>query len=196
MVDRPHNIVRGLLAARSRSSTLCSRTADFDAIFEENVSQVFRIVRRLLGPAVPEADVDDIVQQVFVVAHRNLPRFRGEAKISTWLYGIASRTVLNYLRKRRRHRQMLARLEEHIHTDGRTTSDLAQEVEDGLRLHEVWRALMKLSPKKRLVFLLFEVEGRSAPEIAHLLKTREATIRSRLHHARRELRHALEEVRP
>ena len=184
--------VRGVLAVRSDGTSPGREEAlSFETLFEDHVSQVFRVVRRLLGPGAADADVDDVVQQVFVAAHRNLSQFRADSRISTWLYGIASRTVLTHLRAARRRRQMMARLEAHCATCRPTTGDLEREMEDELRLYEVWHALMKLSAKKRLVFILFEIEGRSAPEIAEIMGCREPTVRSRLHHARIELRRAL-----
>ena len=56
-----------------------------------------------------------------------------------------------------------------------------------LVLRRVWRCLMQIKPKKRIVFVLHEIEGMSGPEIAEMLSASEATVRSRLHHARREL---------
>lgn len=154
-----------------------------DALFRAHADDVHRIVRRLLGPGASEADVDDLVQQVFLAAHRALPRFRGDSKTSTWMYGIASRTVLHHLRSRRRYRAMIDRLEA-----VEWPVDCSEKrIEDRDELRRVWRALMRINPKKRVVFVLHEIEGLSGPEIATMLEVKEPTIRSRLHHARREL---------
>ena len=179
-----------VLSAERGQVRLEAASVRFDELFEAHADRVFRMVRRLLGPGAAEADVDDVVQQVFIAAHRSLHRFRGDAQVTTWLGGIAAKKVLMHLRSRRRHRAMLDRLEREggvpIEAD-----DLHRQVERRQEVRRVWRALMTLSAKKRVVFLLFEVEGHSAPEIADLLNIREGTVRSRLQHARRELMSAL-----
>lgn len=153
-----------------------------ETLFRRHADDVHRMIRRLLGPGATEADVDDLVQQVFLHAHRALPRFRGESKTSTWLYGIATKTVLNFLRGRRRYRAMVERLDTAPALD---RSD--RRLEDRDELRRVWRCLLEIKPKKRVVFVLHEIEGLSAPEIAAMLDVGEPTVRSRLHHARREL---------
>lgn len=156
-----------------------------EALFRAHSDDVRRLVGRLLGPGASRADVEDLVQQVFLHAQRALPRFRGDAKPYTWLYGIATRTVYEELRKRGRHRRMLSAVEAMagvselgvVSGDGEARAELAR----------VWRALMKLDAKKRVVFLLHEVEGMSGREIAEALSIKEGTVHTRLHHARREL---------
>lgn len=176
MIDR-------LFARLSRGAAGEAEQRTLERVVREHSDDVHRIVRRLLGPAANEADVDDLMQQVFLAAHRGLPHFRGESKMSTWLYGIASRTVLHYLRGRRRHRRLVAKLEEQPSAVHRTEGQL--ESRDELR--RVWRCLLELSPKKRVVFVLHEIEGFSGPEVAEMLAISEATMRSRLHYARSEL---------
>ena len=191
--SRPRQLtfVEDLLSA-DRGDVPLSRSTSFEDLFEGHVDVVFRMVRRLLGPGASEADVDDVVQQVFIAAHRSLPGFRGDAKVTTWLYGIALRTVLAHLRSWRRHRAMLTRLQ--TLPTSPYVDDLHQQTERKERLHTAWRALMNISPKKRIALLLFEVEGYSAPEIATMLNVREGTVRSRLRHARQELAAQLQEV--
>ena len=154
-----------------------------EGLFRQHAEDVHRIVRRLLGPGATDADADDLVQQVFLAVHRALPRFRGESKTSTWIYGIASKTVLHHLRGRRRYQVMVARLDE----DPWPVHRPEGQIESRDELRRVWRCLMRIKPKKRVVFVLHEIEGLSGPEIAEMLSIGEATVRSRLHHARREL---------
>ncbi len=160
-----------------------------ERLFRDHGEAVYRIVARLLGPTAPRADVEDLTQQVFVAAYGSLSRFRGEAAPSTWLYGIASRTVLRYLRSWRRHRRMIEALES-IAEPAVPQPD--QVIGDREVLGRVWSCLLRIKPKKRLVYLLHEVEGLSGKEIAAALDVKEATVWSRLHHARRELDAMLE----
>jgi RNA polymerase sigma-70 factor, ECF subfamily len=166
-----------------------------DLLFRRHGKDVVRIVRRLVGPRTSQADVDDLVQQVFIAVHKDVSRFRGESQVTTWLYGIASRTVLMHFRSgRRRARAMEAFAEE-----TRAMEEAVPSAEIGFakkqELEHVWRALEKVRPKKRIVFILHEVEGLSGKEIAAALEINEATVWTRLFHARRELVAALRKGR-
>jgi RNA polymerase sigma-70 factor (ECF subfamily) len=165
-----------------------------EALFRQHVDDVARIVARLMGPHTSEADIDDLVQQVFIAADRALPKFRGDSKITTWLYGIASRVVLHNLRGRRRYKQMIERFEASHASPvaSAATPDEAAAQRESLRL--VWSALLRIKPKKRVVFVLFEVEGMTAPEIAAVLNISEASVRTRLKRARHEVMTRLEKT--
>ncbi len=137
--------------------------------------------------------IKDLTQDVFIAAGAALPAFRGDSKVSTWLYTIASRIVLNHLDSWRRHRRMLANLEsaQLPAPADNIESRLMQQQE--LRL--VWRCLLRIKPKKRIVFVLHQIEGRPGAEIAELLQINEATVWTRLHHARRELTELVQRAR-
>ncbi len=162
-----------------------------EKLFRDHVDDVHRIVARLLGPAASDSDIDDVVQQVFLAVHSALPRFRGDSKVTTWLYGIATRTVLGHLRSGRRHRRMVETLEAMTQVLPSETAHPEAQAERREALQRVWRALMQIKPKKRVVFLLYQVEGLSGREIAEALDLRPATVHTRLYHARRELDAAL-----
>lgn len=170
-----------------------SQTWTIDALFRAHVDDVARIVTRLMGPHTSEADIDDLVQQVFIAADRALPKFRGDSKITTWLYGIASRVVLHNLRGRRRYRQMIERFEAAQWGAPEAASvDDAVATRESLRL--VWGALLRVAPKRRVVFVLYEVEGMTAPEVAQVLGISEDAVRTRLRRARREVMKLLEKA--
>lgn len=160
-----------------------------EAVFRAHVDDVHRIVARLLGPGASRADVEDVSQLVFIAIQRALPRFRGESKLSTWIYGVAARVVMTQLRGWRRHRRLLAALGEHLElSDTYTPEKSAAEREE---LARVWRCLMRIKPKKRVVYVMHELEGVSGAEIAAALDIPVATVWTRLHHARKELLAAL-----
>lgn len=162
-----------------------------EELFHRHAGDVHRLVWRLLGPGASAADVEDLSQQIFMAVHKALPRFRGDSKASTWLYGIATRTVYRELRNRTRHRRMVATLE--TNATLRIEAALqARELEHRAELAKVWRCLLALHPKKRIVFLLHELEGLSGREIADRLEINESTVHTRLYYARRELQQALE----
>lgn len=180
------------LLGRSASDERAEDTSDepltLDTLFRRHVDDVHRIVARLLGPGASAADVEDLTQQIFLAAHRALPSFRGESKPTTWLYGIASRMVISHLRRRRCHRRMLERLEnEALELSGARPDHAELHFARREELRRVWSALMKIDPRKRVAFMLYELEGLSGREIAEALEIPEATVFTRLHHARREL---------
>lgn len=154
-----------------------------EAIFHRHADDVHRIVRRLLGPASDAADADDLTQQVFIAVHRGLPRFRRDSKVSTWVYGITARTVLHHLRTERRYKQLMSSLEIEAEHSGDAEEALANKE----ALRRVWECLLEIKPKKRVVYVLYQIEGMTGAEIAEALDVSEATVRSRLHHAKKEL---------
>jgi len=138
---------------------------------------------RRLG--VPAEQVDDAVQEVFLAAARRLAEFEGRAALSTWLFAIALRVVQRLRRNEHRHRRRVEALgaagppssiEPHRHTEAADT------------LH---RLLDLLDDDKRIVFVLVELEGFTAPEIADMLGVKLPTVYTRLRAARLRLEQAL-----
>lgn len=167
---------------------------DLEAIFRAHFDDVYRIVRHLLGPSAPRADVDDVAQLVFIAVQKALPSFRGESKTSTWIYGIASRVVLSQLRSwRRQYRLKKALEEEHARLAPIKTPE--QAIAQRQEALVVWSCLLRVSPKKRVVYVLHELEQLSGPEIAEMLGVPEGTVWTRLHHARRELSRQLDKLK-
>lgn len=157
---------------------------DFNRIYEEWFDEVVRWARALGGP---DADLDDITQEVFVVVGRKLPGFDGR-NLAGWLYRITARTVSGE-RRRAWFRRVLrggrgeADLDGLQHRGPGPVEDL--ERREAQRL--LYRLLGKMSERHRSALVLFEIEGYSGEEIAALLGVPAATVFTRLHHARKEL---------
>ncbi len=164
---------------------MAGSTMTIDQLVRQHGARVYRMVASLLGPGASDADVQDIAQDVFLGAHRALPRFRGDSKVETWLYGIASRTVLMHLRSWRRRRRLKQAVEAEPIVE--RSADLERTVAERAELVRVWRCLLQIPAKKRVVYVLYEVEGLTGKEIADALEINEATVRTRLYHARKEL---------
>jgi RNA polymerase sigma-70 factor (ECF subfamily) len=154
--------------------------ADFRAFYVARVDFVRRVVARLLGPG---HDVDDAVQEVFLVAWRKRAGFEGRARLSTWLYAIARRVVMA-TRRRARVRRLLG-LEVAPATD--TAPSPQQLFEHREASQRLYAMLERISDKKRTVFILHEVEGLPGEDIARIVGCPLKTVWTRLHHARREL---------
>ena len=167
------------LLARCRSG---DRTA-LGEFYRQYRSEVMRNLSRVLGPS--RGDLDDVLQDVFIEAFRSLPRFRGDSKLSTWLYRVCVNVALQRLRKRKRQ----AEVPDDELFDGWLMRD-EQTPERGLearrRIAAVYGILDGLSPKKRMVFILHEIEGREPKEIAAIVDCPVLTVRTRLHYARKE----------
>jgi RNA polymerase sigma-70 factor (ECF subfamily) len=153
--------------------------------------RVFGVALRMLGN---RAEAEEVAQEAFVRAHRALGEFRGDAKLSTWLYAITSRLCLNRLasgerRMARQGEDALLRL-----SDAGPRPDAAlerRELEAALG-----RAIADLPEDRRIVVVLRDLEGLSYEEIAQVLELELGTVRSRLHRARAELREKLERFLP
>ncbi len=168
----------------------CPAGLDFEAVYENNLTYVWRAARRL---GIDPADTDDVVQEVFLVAHRRLAEFEGRAQIKTWLFKILVRVVRHYFRSQRRkpgHRpaESPAALDV-LHGSTGTPADAAERAE-AVRILD--RLLARLDEDKREVFVLAEIEELSVVEIADVLGANLNTVYSRLRAARQTFERALE----
>jgi RNA polymerase sigma-70 factor (ECF subfamily) len=153
----------------------------FEEIFRGHMVTVTRWAARLGGPGV---DCDEVAQEVFVVVQRRLAEFRGDGKLSTWLFRITAKIVANHRRAGRR-RRLWSRLtradEDQLPGHGPLPGDALEQVEASRRFYEV---LDRLAPRYREVLTLFELEELSTDAIAQLLDRPPATIRVWLHRGR------------
>jgi RNA polymerase sigma-70 factor, ECF subfamily len=148
-------------------------------LYERYSPSVHRFISAL---GIPIEEREDAAQDVFMAVYRSLARFRGEAQLSTWIYRIAARHAVR-MGRRRRVREFLSVLamREPPPPAAPDPSERASH------LHMLDRMLTRLNPKKRTVFVLFEIEGLKVDEIARVVGCPENTVWSRLHHARSEM---------
>ena len=191
------NAVDYLKVAESRLVDL-ARGGDreaFRAIMTRCNQRLFRIARAVLRD---EAEAEDVLQEAYTRAFAAIGGFRGEAGVATWL----TRIVLNEAHTRLRNRRPTADLDE-VETaqdGGRVVAfpNLAgaEDPEAHAARAQIRRLLERavdaLPEAFRLVFILREVEELTVVETAEHLGLPEATVKTRLHRARRRLRHALE----
>lgn len=163
--------------------------AAFRALFARHRSDVARLVYRMLNAP---ADLEDVVQEVFVQVFRSLKDFRGQSKFSTWLHRVTVNVVLMHRRSARSRPVLTEELPgELVADDGQTLPD--EEVDRLERMRAFQRLLSRLADKKRVVFVLHELEGMSPAEIADVVGAPVLTVRTRLFYARRELEAMLAE---
>jgi len=163
----------------------------FEELVASHQHRVFGVALRMLGSA---AEAEDIAQEAFLRAHRSLPEFRGDAKLSTWLYTIVSRLCLNRLASR--DRKAVRHGEEVLLRVADPRGDPQTDAERGELESALHRAIAELSEERRVVVILRDLEGLSYEEIAAALGLELGTVRSRLHRARMDLKDKLERFLP
>ena len=178
--ERPYGNVDLPAAASDLATT--HAPLDFTRVYEAWFDPCLRWLRAL---GIPDADLEDVGQEVFVVVRRKLAAFEGD-KLAGWLYGIAARTASDHRRRAwfRRLWTRGSRVElEGLPHAAAGPAELYERREAERLLDGV---LARMSEKRRVAFALYEIEGYSGEEIAQLLGVPVATVWTRLHHARKE----------
>lgn len=160
----------------------------FAEVYEQCFDFVWRSARRL---GVPDAQIDDVVQDVFVTVHRRLSDFEGRSQVKTWVFGILRHTISDLRRGQRRKPSSSLEHEPVDHT-GHGPDDEAARSEARQLLHA---ALSSIPDEQREVFVLAELEQLSSPEIAKALDLNLNTVYSRLRSARFAFEAALKRLR-
>jgi len=131
-------------------------------------------------------DLDDLVQEVFVIAFRGLDRFRGEARLSTWLYRVCVNVALGKIRSKKRRPPPLLTDQPVGETVENSPESPRRALERQQERERVYRILETLPPKKRIVLYLHEIEGLDLKEISYIVDANPVTVRTRLFYARKE----------
>ncbi len=170
----------------------------FNKLVLENQGRVYALLSRMLKDP---AEAEEVAQEVFVTVFKSIDSFRGDAKISTWIYRIAinhARNRIKYLSRRARGRhqdvtEMGDRLDIH---DGRAPDAPDAMLEAKLTQRTIEQALKQLPEDFREVFLLREVEKLSYEEIEARTGLAKGTVKSRLFRARKALAEELDSLQP
>jgi RNA polymerase sigma-70 factor (ECF subfamily) len=157
--------------------------------------KIYGLIYRMLGN---HAEAQDVAQEVFVTVFKSIDGFRGDSKLSTWLYRIAANHCKNRIKYlRRRAHKATTDLDAHAERalQDSPSSTLGQahagpaEVLEGAQLERiVQRAIEKLDEEPRLLLVLRDVEEMSYEEIMQVTGLPEGTVKSRLHRARQALK--------
>lgn len=154
---------------------------ELEAIARRELPRVERLLRRLLGP---RADMEDLVQNVFVEMCRALPTFRGESTVSTFVGGITVQIARRAMRPTAWVR-FRSPMPEQPPPGPERTDDNAVALE---QLRRVDLALSKISADKRIAFVLWAIDGKDVDTIAKMVGASVPATRSRIHYAQRELK--------
>ena len=164
-----------------------------EALYHRYKRRVYGLGLRIVGPV----DAEEVAQEAFIRIFRGLPKFRGDAALSTWIYRLAVNAALSH-----RARRSAARLPtQDIQGDGQLDGQIARAIEaqtaaepvrgDAVLRARLERALVRLPTGYRTVIVLHDVEGLEHEEIASILRCHVGTSKSQLHKARARLREIL-----
>ena len=181
-----HKMADAASVSLTMGSTMVSddateHSSTWRSIYEKNWPWVYRLVRRLGGQ---DVDAEDVTQDVFVAVYRKLPEFEGRSKLETWIYRICCNIVSEHRRRAWRRRRLSAAL--HVSNLWRPHRPAERQVMARRELEIARDLLSRLDERKRQVFVLRELEELSGAEVAEILDIPEATVRTRLFHARKE----------
>jgi RNA polymerase sigma-70 factor (ECF subfamily) len=158
-----------------------------DALYGRFRRQVAATLYRVLGD---RTDLDDLVQEVFVIGFRGLATFRGDARLSTWLYRICVNVALGRIRSRTRRPPPIGVADLEAVSSSSADAEHPETPERALERQQdrarVYAALDRMAPKKRIVLYLHEIEGLDLKDIAYLVDANAVTVRTRLFYARKE----------
>lgn len=138
------------------------------------------VYRTAYGVVRNQTDAEDVAQDSFVKAHQALRRLRDERTFPSWLATITVRTAIDYVSRRERTQTITLDPERHA-----TEQDVHSASDARLDVHQ---ALDRLNPEQRTILVLREIQGFDYEELAQILDIPLGTVRSRLHHARAQLR--------
>lgn len=159
---------------------------DFETVYEQHLDHVWHSARRL---GVEPSSLEDVVQEVFIAVHRQLPGFEGRSSLRTWLYGVTLHVVRNHRRQKRRKpldvSEAAAIAIDNEPISERHRPDVAVERHDAET--QLARVLDALPDELREVLVMAELQEMSGPEIAEVTGLKPATVYGRLRTARRKL---------
>lgn len=141
-------------------------------------------------------DAEDVAQEVFLQVYLSISSFKGESKLSTWLYRITVTKALDHEKKKRRKKRF-GMVKSLFGIEGETTVDIPDFHHPGVELDKkqdaaiLFRAIGQLSEQQRIAFTLNKVEGLSYQEISEVMQTTVSSIESLIHRAKINLKKIL-----
>lgn len=156
----------------------------FETIYQSLSPYIWRALRRL---GVAERDVDDVVQEVFLVVHRKLPTFERRSSVRSFVYGIALRLASDYRKRAYQRRERVS----DSPPERQTGPNQLEAAEQRQSRELLDRLLSALDEKKLSVFVLYEIEQISMAEVADAVGCTPATAYARLSAARKQLKRTL-----
>lgn len=157
----------------------------FEELYRLHSPRLFGLACRMVG----RTDAEDLLQDIFLTAHRKLGLYKGESSLGTWLYRLATNLCLDFIRSRA-HRTAQA-TESYDVDNAPTPAGARGPILGVLDRLDLERAIAELPDGCREVFVLYDVEGFEHREVGAMLGISDGTSKSQLHKARLRLRESL-----
>lgn len=157
--------------------------AAFERLYRDHAGRLYNLLFRMAGS---RDEAEDLLQEVFLLAHRKVGSYRGESSLGTWLYRLAVNHCLDFLRGRQAR---MAKSTDSIDDEGGSEpAALLPSIPTTITHIDLERAIGRLPEGCRTAFILHDVEGFEHNEVATLLGISEGTSKSQVHKARMKLR--------
>jgi len=210
-------VVRRLLSSNNEKSERnmhldgqikCSDEESLIKALKRGDEDAYRYLYRIYGPKIGTLvkgylgtdDVDDVIQEVFLRIYRSIKKFRGDSKLSTWIYRIAI-NVCNNVYKKLKGKEVLIEFSDSNEDDEYrqqfpADEDVEKKVTDEILYEKIRGIIDKFSPEDRAILFMKEIDNMTYEEIGKILDKPEGTVKSRLHYIKERLKKAIEEVLP
>ncbi len=155
-----------------------------------------RLYNTILGFVQNETDAEDITQDVFIQAYESIHSFKGDAKLSTWLYRIAVSKALDFIRRKNRKKRSAIILR-FLDTEKKEADEPATFYHPGVALEQkenaamLFSAIRRLPEKQRVAFTLHKLEALSYQQIAVVMNTSLSSVESLMHRAKNNIKEDL-----
>src|SRR5215831_6605998 len=150
-----------------------------------------------LGMLQNAEDAEDVAQEVFVQVYESIKTFKGESKLSTWVYRITLSKALDHLRKKKRKKRF-AYIQSLFGANNQTVVEVPDFNHPGVKLDNkeraatLFKAIRELPENQKIAFTLHKLEGLSYQEISDVMKTSVSSVESLMHRAKTNLKKSLE----
>ncbi len=162
-----------------------AQKGDMSALEKIVISYEKQIYLYCLRMTNDSAEAEDLVQEVFIKMYRSITRFKGESKLSTWLYRIAYHAAVDHFRKKRR---LMPAIAHHDLKELEDPTQPEQQVIQNENLETVRRCIIRLKPDYRTAIILRDIKHYAYQEISEAMKLPVGTVKSHVSRARRQLR--------
>jgi len=160
----------------------------YGVLIERYQSKLTRYVRRISNFS--DDDIEDVLQNVFIKAYRNLNDFDRDLKFSSWIYRITHNEVISQFRKRQaRPQNVIAVEDEKVINRFSANIDLEKDIDNAFLSKNIVKALARVAPKYREILVLRFMEDKSYEEISNILKKPVSTVGTMLRRAKEKLKH-------
>ena len=175
------------MSSKEESTNSDREITDFNKLVEKHADLVYNVAYRMMGN---HQDAEDVSQDAFLSAFRAFDRFRGESRVTTWLYRITTNAALMRLRKTKLARSVPVTSLEDVEIVDWTASPDREAVNSELK-EKLREGIDQLDPDLKAAVVLRDVQGLSSVEAAEILNVTVAALKSRLHRARVLVRKSL-----